>query len=795
MLRAPQANALVLAVLSIAVAANVTLFSVLDAALFRGVALPDSDRLANIYSVGARGAGDGGLALPDFRDLAAALESSPEARAELFGFSGLMAAAAVDNAAPEVVFGELVTANYFSASRAPLALGGGFADEDDQAGAPPRAVLGYRFWQRRFNGDPDVVGRAIRLNGLAFTIVGVADERFPGLLFSGLAADVFAPLSALTRFRNDVRENRAERWLFTKARLAPGAELPRLRATLDVVAARLQQTYQATNKERTFRAVAADDVMINPEADRAVKPLALAVMVLGLLVLAIASANVASVLAARAASRGRELAVRVSLGATRPQLISLLAVEALLLGGTALVCGLGVAAAALSWVRSFRPSLPVPLGWTVAIDTRVVLFAVAAMLGTTLAVMLIPAWRASRLDPIATLKGNDRGSRFGRERLLVPQVACSLVLLVVAGLFTRSLQGATRLQTGFSTINTATISINAGLSGYDDVRAAAFWRALLESVRAQPGVQAAAVTDRIPLDLYGSQSAEFSSDHVTQPESMQAAHVGAEYFSTLGIPIQQGRAFTDAEQTPESRVAIVSQSAAAHLWPGRSAIGERVRVGADGNWHRVIGIVGDVQLLETLGEVDAPLVYLPVRSGYSGLLRIVGRSSGQGSLTELLAKSARAIDPNIAVFETETLEAHVGTLLLPYRAAALVAAAAGLFGLLLTMAGTAASVAQALATRMRELGIRIALGAPRLAIVRAIAVRVSVATALGLAVGACISVPAALGLGGVLFGMSPLDPVTFILVPLFVLAAVCLAIGPSLRRVLRLDAPAILRQD
>ena len=799
LVRTPGASALVLTILALAVAANVTLFSVLDAALFRGVPLPDADRLVNLYTIGARGSGYGGLSLPDFQDVRAALTAPAAGSAtDVFGYGGLMAAAAVDGGSPEVVFGEIVTANYFSVSGAPLALGRGFGPADDDPGEPARVVLGHRFWQRRFAGDPSVVGRTVRLNGLPFTVVGVAAEGFPGLLFSGLAADLWAPLSWLTRFRGDVREDRAERWLFVKARLADGADVAQAAATLDVVGGRLRAAYPNTNRERTFRAIRSSDVMINPEADPALRPLAIAVVALGLLVLVIASANVASVLAARVAGRSRELAVRVSIGATRGQLVALLSAEALVLGAGALILGLGLSSAALATLQAWRPSLPVPLGWTFAIDGRVLLFAVSATLLTMIAVVVLPAWRASRIDPLAVLRGHDRVSarRLGRERLLIPQIALSLVLLVVAGLFVRSLQSAARLDPGFTPENAAVMAIKPELSGYDRERAMEFWWALAARIESRPGIRAAALTDRIPLDLYGNQSATVKSDRIEQAESMQSAHVGAKFFDVLRIPILAGRAFTVLDGTTDRRVAIVSQSAAARLWPGQDAVGERVQIGgAKGEWHSVVGVAGDVQLIETLGEADSPLIYLPMTSSVAGLIRVVAASDGRTPLKQELMAAAREIDPDVAVIETTGLDTHLDNLLLPYKAAAFVALGAGLFGLLLTMAGTAASVAHVLAWRTRELGIRMALGASRWALLRAATARAASSMLIGLAAGAIGGLAAAQGLGGYLFGIGPMDPLTLIAVPLLVIAATALAMAPSIRRALKLDAASVLRTD
>ena len=477
-----------------------------------------------------------------------------------------------------------------------------------------------------------------------------------------------------------------------KARLRSG-DVGATAAVLDVVAARLRDRYPETNNERSFRAIRSRDVLVNPEADPAIRPLAMAVIALGLLVLAIAAGNVASVLAARTAARNRELAVRLSIGATRGQLMRLLASEAVLLGLVAFALGLLLSRGALTLLESWRPSLPVPLGWTFAIDGRVVLFAATASLMTIVAVVVLPVRRAWRMDPLAILRGHTTGKgMIGRERLLNPQIALSLVLLVVAGLFTRSLQSAASLDLGFRPAGTSVIALNPALSGYDAARARRFWDALVTQIESAPGVRAAALTDRIPLDLYGSLSLSARSESSDREESMQAAHVGARYFEVLRIPVVSGRSFVDLDSVSDRRVAIVSRAAARYFWGDENPLGRQLRLGSAQDRHEIVGMVGDVQLLETLGEEDSPMIYLPLRTGHAGLLRVVAASADDRPLTQHLLTSARAVDPEIAVFEVRGLDQHVSTMLLPFRAAAGVALAAGVFGLLLTIAGTGAGV-------------------------------------------------------------------------------------------------------
>jgi predicted permease len=796
LIRTPATSGLILLVLGVALAGNIVLFSVIDTALFKPLALPGADRLVNVYTV-RRDAGYGGLSYPDYVDLSAALTSSGACEA-VFGYGGLMASLTIGDDRPEMVFGEIVTANYFSAARVPLALGAADLAATDAPAQPPHIVIGHRFWQRRFNGDPSVLNRMVRLNGMPFTVRGVAAPEFGGLLFNGLSADVWVPMSQLERIRGDVRFDRGERWLFVKAALRDPDGLSQAAAIAEVVAERLRAAHGATNQDRSFGLLRTSDVMVNPEADPALRPVAIALIVLGALVLAIAAANIAGVLLARMSLRQRDLAVRVSLGATRGRLTAALAAEAAILSAGTLAIGLALSWVALRALGSWQPGLPVPLGWTFGLDRRVILFAVAVTLVTMTLVAMLPAWRSTRVPPLTALRGSAASSRrrvFTRESLLIPQVALSLVLLVVAGLLTRSLQQATHLDLGFTTERTAVLAINLGLSGYDEPRARRFWASLVDRVRADAGVRAAAITDRIPLDLYGSQSTVVRVSETAAPVPMQLARVGEQYFETLGIPRLAGRTFAPADMQTADAV-IVSRSAASELWPGQHAIGRTLRLGDRDGWRTVVGVVDDVQLLESLGESGSPLLYEPLARDHTRVMRIVAAAHpGADDLEPRLIAAARAVDPAVAVFETRSFRDHISTMLLPFRAAAWTALAAGLFGLLLTLAGIAGSVLQMAAARSREIGIRVALGGSRRHVARAVAGRAAAATLAGIAVGLLASVGAARGLGAFLFGITPLDPLTLAVVPGgFVLVVLLASIAP-LRRAFRQDPAVVLRED
>jgi predicted permease len=799
--RRPVFTAAVVLTLGLGIGATSTIFSAINALLFTPLPVAEPERLLNIYTTDSTGAGYGASSYPDFRDL----RDGTRLFDGIVGYSGLLTTlTGTDGKAPQVLFGELVTGNYFSVLGVPLAIGRGFlAEEDRTPGTHPVVVLSHGLWQRRFGSDPTILGRSIRLNGQLFTVVGVAAPTFSGLLFRGLSADLWAPAMMMGQLRKDQLENRAEHWMFLKGRLAAGITETRAVAALREFGHALAREHAETNRGRTFTAVRTTSVAVNPEGDRAIYLGSVILLAMVGLVLLIVCTNLANLMLARTAARRREMAVRVALGASRGRLVRQLLTEATVLALAGGLVGLLIAFGLSRALSTFQPPLPVPLSLRVGIDARVVGFTALASLLAGVMFGLAPALEAGRQSLTPSLSGatlvTTRRGRFGRLRtaFLLPQLALSLVLLVVAGLFIRSVANAGRVDAGFDLTHTALVALDLRLDGYDEARARAFYEGLSRRLGEAPGVAGLTVTDRIPLDLYGNQSTtiEVPSPGTDAPagHTVQYARVDAAYFETLNVPLVRGRGFRIEEIEQRAPVAVVSSHTAARLWPAGDGLGARLRL-EDGRLVEVVGIAADTKV-QTLGESPQLFLYLPFDARYARLLRLIVRTSGDpAGLVPLLRREITALDPAVGIFEARTLSQHLDTMLFPYRAAAGLASMLGLLGLLVAAVGLYGVVAFGVAQRTREFGIRMALGARAADVLRLVlgeSLRVVIVAA---AVGLALAIVTGHLLASVLFGIGPGDPVTMVTVTLLLGAVALLASWLPARRATAVAPAEALRE-
>jgi len=764
----PLFSGVIILTLGLAIGANSAMFSLIDASLLRPLDVERPAELLDIYTTDSASRGLGSTSYPDF----AFLRDNARGVADVFGYSGLMTT--ITGGKPEVVFGELVSGNYFAVTRAKLALGRGFSTEDDRApGASPVVVISDRLWRRRFAADPAVVGKSITLNGHPFTVIGVAAPEFTGLLFRAISSELWAPAMMMGQLRTNQLANRDERWMFVKARLAPGTTAKRATETFSALGARLAATYPETNRRRTFATRRTTDVMVHPDGDRAIFPAALGLLAAVGFVVLIAATNVGNLMFARAASRQREIAIRLALGASRRQLVTQLLIESSLLATIGGALGLGLAFLFSRLLVAFHPPIPVPISLHVGVDARVVAFTTLVTAFAAVIFGLLPALQASRPSLTTALAGA-RASLTRRSRLLrlrnaflVPQMALSVVLLVVAGLFTRSVMNAGAVDPGFDIDHTAMISLSLNLDGYDSTRARAFYQDLARRAESN-GIRSLSVVDRIPLDLYGNQSAAIRvassvAGGGEETRVVQFAGVDARYFQTIGIPVVRGAAFTDSDVRSRAPIAIVSETMARRLWANAEAVGQTLRLD-DGRALRVVGVARDAKV-QSLGEAPQPLFYRPIEPNYAKLLRTIVRSSDNPSVVvEMLRREVAALDPNVAIFESTTMTSHLGVMLFPYRAAAMLSAVLGAFGLLLSSVGLFGVVAFSVARRTREFGIRLALGSTSRGVVHMVLREQVRVIALSIGLGLALALGAARLLSSVVFGIGWADPVTLVVV-------------------------------
>jgi predicted permease len=752
--RAPGFTALAVLTLAAGIGATTTMFSLANALFLRPLPHVDQARLVELnVSRGDRPVGWSYPNVEDARIASAALEIAALAdRAiSLRGDGDAVTALA-----------HLVSSNYFRVLGVEPARGRFFVAEDDVPGTAA-VVISHTAWQQHFGGDPAVIGRTARVNGRPATVIGVAPEGFIGT-FTGFRFDVWAPLSMVPVIAPGVEPgDRSAGWLEAVARLPDGMPVEGATAALDVVAQRLSEAHPAENGGLRIEAgpVSGFDEDIRTGA------LGLTALLLAVagLVLAIACANVAGMLLARGVSRQRELAIRRALGADRRRLARMLIAETTvvtLAGGAA---GVVLAAWGTDLMGAFRPPLPVPVVLDPTVDGIVIAFALGVTALAALGAGLLPAFRAvgRGSELLRTRTGDDRGTSRVWRGFVIAQIAGSLVLLATAGLFVRTVQHAGGAGLGFETEGVAVRPLlDMGLIGLDDDEAAGTYSALLTRIEAGPGVEAAALTSRVPLGLGGA-STTITVDGVDPPADADGHEVSGtavtpRYFAVMSTELHAGRGFTEADRPGAPDVAIVSEAFARRFWPGENAIGKRI--GRDDRRIEIVGVAADVRLSRS-EAASSPYLYLPYAQWPSRRMDLLVREAASGAAIGSVRNAMREVTPDLPAVEMVPLAQHTALSLLPQRIAAVVAAVLGGVGALLAALGVYGLVAFTVGRRRREIGIRMAMGADTGDIVRTVMGEVIGLAGIGLAAGLVSGLVAARAIGALLYGVSPADPIAF----------------------------------
>ncbi len=789
--------------LAVGIGANTTMFTVADALLFQpaaGVGQPD--RLVDIGATRARG-GFGPSSYPNYIDI----RERTEALDGVYAYSRFPQPMSVGGTGAslgvESVFGSIVTLNYFTVLRTVPAAGRLFGPSDEEGpAASPVLVLSHRFWSRRFNADRSIVGGTLRLNGRAFTVTGVAAEGFHG---TGVRAiDVWVPVNmapVVTSQGVRTLADRASNWLLIGGRVKPGLSVSQAGAEMDVIGRELEREYPEQNRGVGLRLVGMSPV---PGSSGPIVAFLTLLTVIASFVLVVACANVASVLLARGAARRQELALRVAIGAGRARLVRQLLTETVLLfvlGGAA---GLVLVRALASVIASLLPTLPFPVDLSLSVNGRVIAYTVGLSWLASLLSGLAPALQASKQDVLPGLR-NDPGL-VGRLRLrsafVAGQVMFSVVLVIVGGLFVRALQRAASIDPGFDTRGVELATGDLAQAGSSDTTGPIVVREMIDRIGELPEVQSVTMAGSVPggfevrreaVDVpgvSGSGGHSFEVDwNVVEPR----------YFATLGISLLSGRDFAGGDRTGTQPVAIVSESAARQFWPGQKAAGKYLlqRRGPDATNAPllVIGVARDIQSTSLLDGVARALVYVPLRQHYVSNLTIVARATRGQRIANQVRSILESVNPNLPIITSQTLEESINLGLAPQRIIATVSGGFAVIGLLLAGIGIYGVTAYAVARRTREIGIRLALGARRLDVVRMVLREGLLLTLIGAGVGLTLAAGASHVLAAFLFGIPPIDPVTFTGTTLLFVAIGMAACYAPVRRAARIDPVEALRRE
>ena len=787
-------TAIALLTLALGIGVNSAIFSAVDSILLRPLPLKDPERLVSVWEQTPRDGIQQNEAAPaNFFDLQTQNQSF-----EQIGAYGPDDVNLTGDGEPERLDGQVVTANVFSILGVAPALGRTFSPEEDQLGHEHVVVLSDALWQRRFNRDPSIVNRTITLNGESFTVIGVMPR---GFFFPEREIELWKPWA----MEPEQKAGRGDHYLRLVARLKPGATVARANADLTAIAQRLSAEYPRTNEGLGFVAHSLhQDYVGNLRL-----PILILFAAVGL-VLLIACANVANLLLAQATTRRKEIAIHIALGARRWTIVRQLLVESLLLAAGGGVLGV---LGAFWGVAALVKLLPESLSklQNVNVDARVFLFTLGVSVLTAIVFGGVPALLASRTQPGATLSDVARDTaggtsgRYVRRVLVVSEVALAVVLLVSAGLLIRSFQLLRNVDTGFTTANALTMRMVLPFPKYEKAEARrAFYDEVLRKVEELPGVESAGMITFLPLSFHGM-NFNFSVDGQPAPSDTKLPFalfrvISPDYFRAMGIPLQRGR-FFDARDSAESQPAVlVNRRLAEQYWPGEDAIGKRLKVGpldSPSAWLTVVGVVGDTRqtgLNEHKLEFYVP--YAQERRSFMAPRDLVVRTkSDPASIASAVRRAVWSVDKDQPVSNVRTLDQVFAAAISQERFQALLLGLFAMLALLLACVGLYGVISYAVVQRTHEIGVRMALGAQPLDVLRLVIRQGLSLTLAGLGIGIVAGTFVTRVLTDMLFGVTPRDPLTFVGVPALLLLVALLACYIPARRATRIDPLIALRSE
>ena len=807
--KAPVFTLFAVLTLALGIGANTTVFTIVNTILLHPMPAREPSRLVVLYDTESKQSSRSGnrlsLSYANFNDYVAQQSSFTDIAA----YTLPLMMTARGNQGPQRMFGQLVTKTYFDTLGLKPALGRFFAPpEDASPGSAPVAVLSYNAWQARFGGSPDVIGRTLELNEIAFTIIGVAPKGFLGIS-AIFGPDVTLPATMCERafpmqFGGAIAD-RSKSLFHGIARLRPGVTLVQAQANLDPISLALEREYPNANQGHAIAVRPVSDELYSGLGDRTSLVFGSTVLlVIVALVLATACANVANLLLARATARRQETAVRLAIGANRGRLIRQYLTESLLLSLLSFVAGLAVGYAGCRVVWSFFPPEVMQNLAAPKLDTTVFLLTFLVSVATAFLFGIAPAMRASKTDVVSALKEETRtGERTRRtvtfaHVLLVIQVAFSLVTLITATLFIRSIQRAYTIDPGFDSGHLAIFMMHPGQAGYGPTRVKEFFRATRDRVSALPGVQSASWSSAMPFWNQPSRAVTIQGEQLQEKSQMTtpiAETVDTNYFTTMAIPILEGRDFADADTEKSIPVAIVNEELAQKYWPGGDALGHTFRFAGEGTVRQVVGVVKTTNYT-TLGEKPQPCIYVPLRQNFTeGMTLYVRSKRDPVSILTAVTSSIRASDPAIQVSDVRTGSKLIDQVLFGPKIGVQLLGGFGSLALALASIGLYGVMAYSINRRRKEIGIRMALGASRSTVLALLLREGMTVVAIGVAAGLGVSLLISGALSRMLFGISSADPISLTLASAVLLVVALFACYLPAQSATRIDTMHALRES
>jgi macrolide transport system ATP-binding/permease protein len=786
--KTPAVTLAIIITLGFGIAAINVAFSLLNSFFIRPLPVEEPQRLVRIYSSFASGMQYFTVSYADYADMR-----------ELTVFSGVIVEAPVAvslraSSANERVWGEQVSGDYFSVLGLRPAYGRFFTPEEGAPhGGDPVIVLSYGLWQRRFGGSHRVLDETVLINGQPCRVIGVAPENFRGITL-GVRPELWRPASGDANKRGGFG-------FFAMARLQPGVTLDQAGSALDVLARQLQQSYPGSNRGVRFTVLPEADGRVHPMVRGSILGFSAVLVAMAALLLLLACANVAAVLLVRAASRRREIGVRIALGATRGRIVRQFLIEsaalALLAGGVGL---------ALAWMVSKVLSaihLPtrVPISVDFGLDERVLLFSLVVTVLTGVMFGVTPAFEGSRFDLVTMMKD---GVAFGlrgswlRSALVAVQVGLAMVLLIGGGLFLRSLQNAHRVDIGFDPRGVVMTSVDPGLQGYSLADVRQFWRRVVDRIAELPSAESVSLASTVPFYVDIQQISMGPADYQPPAEGgwppIDVATVDSGYFRTMGIPLLEGRDFSERDTDASPAVVIVNDVLARRFWRGTGAVGKRLAT-SSGRKYEVIGVTRRTKHL-TLGEDPKPYVYFPWQQDDARAMTVLVRGTGDpASLLREVRDTVHAMDDTLPLYNVTTMSEHVAVAQIPATSGATVLSIIGLVALTLTSLGLYGTMAQTVGRRTYEIGVRRALGAQGRDVVLLVGKQAMVIVVCGLAGGVALGFAGSRLLARFLYGVEATDPLVFSVAPVVLMLVCLVACWMPASQAIRIEPAHALRHD